>query len=69
MNKKDVKMIEMAIRNTMPDTLSYSEKCQILERLAEEYRKKSRKEVYAASNFKGSDIDYTPILPKDANKG
>lgn len=42
---KNEKMIMMEIRKALPDTLSYTEKCRILEKLADEYRVKSRKEV------------------------
>lgn len=48
MSKPDTKMIEMAIRNALPDTLSYTQKCRILEKLADEYRNKSRKEISEA---------------------
>lgn len=65
MTKKETKMVEMEIRKALPNSLSYSEKCAILERLAEEYRQKSRKDVYGDQKFKGKNIDYSPILPKE----
>lgn len=64
MSKIDKKMIYMQIRQCLPDTLSYSQKCEILEKLAEEYRKKSRKEVYADSKQPLKGEDYSPILKK-----
>jgi hypothetical protein len=70
MTKKEEKMIQMDIRKALPDNLSYSQKVQILEKLADEYRAKSRKEVYGDLNYKGKGIDYTPIMPKaNADKG
>lgn len=65
MKKSEIKMIEMEIRKALPDTLSYAEKYQILDKIADEYRTKSRKEVYSDLNHKGKEIDYTPILPKE----
>lgn len=35
----------MAIRKALPDTMSYTEKCRLLEELSDEYRRKSRREV------------------------
>lgn len=53
MSKPDLKMIEMAVRLALPDTLSYTQKCRLLEKLADEYRAKSRKEVSdAVDKFK-----------------
>ena len=45
MKGSEMKIIMMAIRKALPDTLSYTEKCRILENLADEYRVKSRKEI------------------------
>ena len=66
MSKNEEKMVAMAIRKALPESWSYSQKCQMLEALADEYRKKSRKDVYGSSKIdKG--IDYTPIVRKDAS--
>jgi len=45
MAKEQMKLIMMAVRKAMPDTLTYVQKCVILEKLADEYRAKSRKEI------------------------
>lgn len=42
---KNRKIVEMNIRKQLPDDYTYTEKCIILEILAEEYRDKARKEI------------------------
>lgn len=45
MTKNAMKIIEMQIRQALPDTLSCTQKCRLLEKMADEYRERSRKEV------------------------
>lgn len=68
MSIKEINMIKMNIRNCLPEGLSYSEKCEILEKLAEEYRKKSRKDVYDSVKTKLKAEDYDGIIQKDGRK-
>lgn len=62
---KGRKMIEMSIRKCLPENLTYSQKCEILEKLAEEYRAKSRKHVYESSKFRSKAQDYEGIIQKE----
>lgn len=57
-------MLKMSIRQLLPETMTYSQKCEILEELAEEYRKKSRKDVYESTRTSLKGEDYTPVMPK-----
>lgn len=53
MKAKTMKEIQMDIRNCLPEKWTYSQKLKALEELADEYRKKSRDEVYGDQKFKG----------------
>jgi hypothetical protein len=70
MTKKDRNMIAMSIRKAMPDTMTLAEKAQLLENMADEYRKKSRDDVHSdAAKFRAktgrvSAEDYSPIIDK-----
>ena len=56
--KKKLSEIQMAIRNALPDTLTYTEKYTILSKLSDEYRIRSRKEVVDEVNkFKAKTHD------------
>lgn len=60
----ELKMIKMSIRKLLPDTMTYSEKCKLLEEMAEEYRKKARKDVYDSVRSKPKTDGYEPFLGK-----
>lgn len=61
---RGIKMIKMEIRKCLPEELTYQQKLQILEEMAEEYRTKSRKEVYGAANY-DPEKDFPHVIVKD----
>lgn len=64
MSKTNKKMLKMSIRQLLPETMTLPQKCALFEELAEEYRKKSREDVYKGSRMPLKGEDYSPILPK-----
>lgn len=70
MTKQRMKMISMEIRKCLPNDITDSQACAILESLADEFRRRSRKDVsqdvakFRAKVGKKTE-DYDPLLDKD----
>lgn len=47
---KSMKEIKLDVIKALPDSLNYTQKCRLLESLADDYRKKSRDEVNHSVN-------------------
>lgn len=63
-NKTSYKMLKVEIIKMLPDDFTYIQKCKLFEELAEEYRAKSRKEVYGSTSKSLKAEDYSPIVKK-----